>query len=102
MDYIIPILTAVISAASAIIVCLINNHHTIQKALDAQKLDFAQLFAQQQQHIAVLEVKIDTLSERVEKHNSVVERTYDLEKLATEYGALFKGLEKRVDHIEKE
>lgn len=29
--------------------------------------------------IAIIETKIDNLSERVEKHNSVIERTYILE-----------------------
>lgn len=49
--------------------------------------------ANMQQQIALVELKIETLSERVEKHNNVVERTYQLESLT-------KSQEKRIDHIE--
>ena len=33
-----------------------------------------------EQMMKIFEVKLDTLSERVERHNKVVERTYELEK----------------------
>lgn len=56
------ILTAVITGAVSLIVCLITNRAAYNKT------------------IAVLECKIDELSRRVEKHNRVVERTYKLEE----------------------
>lgn len=42
--------------------CLINNH------------------GQQERTRALMEYKLDELAKRVDKHNSVIERTYNLEK----------------------
>lgn len=52
------IICALISAASAIIVCLISQSKT--KAL--------------------IEYKLDELTKRVDKHNNIIERTFALEK----------------------
>lgn len=41
---------------------------------------------------ALIYEKIDELSRRVEKHNSVVERTYELEKTAAKQGEQIKTL----------
>lgn len=60
------ILAAVISAAAALIVCLITNH------------------AQAEKTRALLEYKIDDLTKRMDKHNNVIERTYKLEGQMTE------------------
>lgn len=48
--------------------------------MDALRDDVTQVNATVQQQISVLEIKIDTLSERVEKHNNVIDRTYKLEQ----------------------
>ena len=45
---------------------------------------------------AVMEVKIDELSKRVEKHNSVVERTYRLEQDLAVVKRDVESLEERV------
>lgn len=42
--------------------------------------DITQMGANLQQKVAVIEIQIDTLSSRVEKHNQVVERTFKLEQ----------------------
>lgn len=44
---------------------------------------------------AVMEVKIDELSKRVEKHNNLIERTYDLEKDMVAVKHDLEALEKR-------
>lgn len=44
------------------------------------KDDVTDLGANLQQKIAILEVQIDTLSERVNKHNNVIERMYKCEQ----------------------
>ena len=62
------ILPAVISAAAAILVCLLNNRFQNRKDC-----------ARQEKTISLIEYKIDELSRRVEKHNSVMERTFTLE-----------------------
>ena len=56
------VISACISAAVTLIVCMINNH------------------GQQEKTRALMEYKLDELTKRVEKHNSVVERTYILEE----------------------
>lgn len=63
------IISAVISAGAAIIVCIINSNKQAIK-LEA-KLDNWHSLTDQ---------KIEVLSERVEKHNQVIERTYKLER----------------------
>ena len=56
------IIGAIISAASAIAVCVISNSR------------------QQSKTAALFEYKINELSNRVEKHNKVIERVYRLEQ----------------------
>ena len=63
------IISAVISAGAAIIVCIINSNK------QALKLE-----AQLDKWHTLTDQKIDTLSERVDKHNNLVERMYKLEK----------------------
>ncbi len=53
---------ACISAGVTLLVCLINNR------------------GQQERTRALMEYKLDELAKRVDKHNSVIERTYELEK----------------------
>lgn len=52
------IISALISAASAIAVCVVSQGRTM----------------------SLIEYKLTELTKRVEKHNSLVERTYELEK----------------------
>lgn len=56
------VISAAISAAVTLVVCLINN---AQQAKQTRNL---------------LEYKLSELTKRVDKHNNVVERTYALEK----------------------
>ena len=56
------ILAALISAAAAIIVCIITS--SVQTA-NTKKL---------------IEYRLDQLEAKVDKHNNLVERTYELEK----------------------
>lgn len=48
-----------------------------------------------------LEMQITTLSDRVEKHNSVVERTYALEKATTVLDQAVKVANHRIEDLEK-
>ncbi|MCR4849817.1 MAG: hypothetical protein K5870_01025 [Lachnospiraceae bacterium] len=56
----------------------------LKAEIDSLKEDVTGINATFQQHIAVIDVKIDTLSDRVEKHNNVIERTYKLEQAVTD------------------
>ena len=71
------IISACISAGVTLVVCMINNH------------------GQQEKTRALMEYKLDELTKRVEKHNSVVERTYILEEK-------MKVANHRIDDLEEE
>lgn len=63
------IIAALISAASAVLVCIINSnaqHRKLQAELD--KRDELQAY------------RIDQLEKKVDKHNQVIDRTYKLEQ----------------------
>lgn len=57
-----------------------ENKQLILKNIEDLKDDISAVNATVQQQIAVIDVKIETLSQRVEKHNNVIERTYKLEQ----------------------
>ena len=56
------IISACISAAVTLLVCLISNH------------------GQQEKTRALMEYKLNELTKRVDKHNNAIERTYHLEE----------------------
>jgi hypothetical protein len=76
-------LTALISAASAIAVCLINNH--FQRTESDKKHEAA---------IMLINYQIEELKKAVEKHNSIVERTFALEKKLEVTDTRLEALEK--------
>ena len=64
------IISALIGAAGAIIVCVIQSNAQHQKQQ-----------AQFDKAIGLIEYKIDQLTIKVEKHNNLVARTYKLEEV---------------------
>lgn len=56
------ILAAVISALAAIVVCVISNHYQNENTRN------------------LLEYRLAQLEKKVDKHNNLVERTYEVEK----------------------
>ena len=71
----VAIITAGVSLIGTIITVIVANRQTIATMSEQSKLADERIQGQ----IAVIDTKIQTLSERVEKHNSMVERTYNLE-----------------------
>ena len=59
------------------------------------------LEAQLDKQTALLEQRLGQLSERAEKHNSVIERTYKLEELTALQGEKIKVANHRIDDLEK-
>jgi hypothetical protein len=57
-----------------------KNESMVRDAIEDVKDTVTKTTADTQEHLAVIDLKIETLSERVEKHNKVIERTFDLEK----------------------
>ena len=84
------VVVALISAGAALIVCLINN------AFQAEKAE-----KQRNETIALIQYKIDELSDRVNKHNSIIERTYKLEKRAAVFEEKITVANHRIDDLEK-
>lgn len=84
------IIVALITAASAVacqLVIAANSRKTMQQAqYDSQKL---------------IEYKIDKLSERVDKHNSVIAHTYKLEQDYALIDEKIKVANHRIDDLER-
>ena len=76
------IISAAITAAVTLIVCLITN------------------VSQQAKTRALLEYKIQELTRQVEKHNKVVERVYILEKHEEVVDEKIKTANHRIDDLE--
>lgn len=76
------IVSSLISAAVAIVVCVITQ------------------YAQNKKTIALIEYKIEELSKKVEKHNNLIERTYELEKEARLHDEQIKVANHRIADLE--
>lgn len=74
------IISSVITGVVAIVVCLIQQNKTS----------------------ALIQYKLDELQKHVEKHNQVIERTYELERRADLLEEKQKVANHRIDDLEKE
>ncbi|MFQ7616300.1 hypothetical protein [[Clostridium] scindens] len=77
------IISACISAGVTLIVCLISNR------------------GQQEKTRALMEYKLDELTKRVDKHNSVVERTYNIEQELMVQKEQIKVANHRIEDLER-
>ena len=105
------ILTALISAVVTLLVSIGTWHVTmrqyreknakmVDEAIDAVKDTVTANNADIQQHLAVIDLKIETLSNRVEKHNGVIERTYKLEQESAVQTEQIKVINHRLSDLE--
>lgn len=85
------IIVAVISGGVTLFVCLINNFFQQRKTREENS-----------KTIALIDYKLTELTDRVNKHNSVIERTYNLEKLTELQEEKIKVANHRIDDLEKE
>lgn len=76
------IISACISAAVTLIVCLISNRSQNEKTR------------------ALMEYKLEELTKRVDKHNNVVERTYALEEKMSIHEEQLKVANHRISDLE--
>lgn len=87
---------AIITGTFALIGTLISNWLNMNKITTElyAKLDKQSELSDERikGEIAVLKTEIGTLSKKVEKHNSVIERTYNLEKEVAKQGEQIKTL----------
>ena len=84
------IIPSILSAAVTLIVCLINNHY---QRIETEK--------KHSETIALITYRLDELSDRVDKHNQLIERTYELEKKAEITEEKIKVANHRIDDLEK-
>ena len=83
------VIAAVISAVAAITVCIINSNSQNKK-----------IIAEMDKHNELQAYQIQELKKQVEKHNSVIERTYKLEKEQELEGEKIKVINHRIDDLE--
>lgn len=67
-----PTVTAsLISASAAILVCIVNNWIVTKRTEKAH-----------QDNIVLISYRLEQLEQKVDKHNNLIERTYELERRA--------------------
>ena len=84
------LIPAFVSAAATLAVCLINNHY---QRVEAER--------KHGETLALIEYKITELSERVDKHNNLIERTYKLEQAQSLTEERMKVANHRIDDVER-
>lgn len=106
------IITALISGFTTLLVAMGTWHFTskkdraenkelIMQNIESLKDDITKVNANVQQQIAIIEIKIDELSKRVEKHNNVIERTYKLEQESAVHTEQIKVANHRIEDLER-
>lgn len=73
------IISAVISAAAAIIVCVINQNRLV----------------------SLIEYRLEQLEEKQDKYNNVIVRTYELEKKEEIAQVEMGNMKHQIEHLEK-
>lgn len=116
------IITALISAVASLLVAFGTWHISMKKERDKSTEDLKEVLeahreeylnkirdvqddiskvnATVQQQIAVIEVKMDTLSERVEKHNGIYDKTMQLQQDVALHEEKIKVANHRIDDLE--
>lgn len=91
--------TIVVAAASligTIITVWAANKHTLAELDKKSELSDAKIDAKLERHQAVTDTKIEELTRKVEKHNNMIERTYQLEGRMTEVEHDIRDIKGRV------
>lgn len=116
------IVTALISAVASLVVAFGTWHVSMKKDREKQteevlkmltahreeylseirdvKDDVSRVNATVQNQVSIIEIKIEELSSRVEKHNNVIERTFKLEQECALHEEKIKVANHRIDDLE--
>lgn len=94
------IIAAGISALGAVVVCVITQIVLANKQTDSLRADTREQTTLINGRINVIDVKISTLAEKVEKHNQLVERVYNLEEKATLQEEKMRVANHRIEDLE--
>ena len=84
------IVVALVSAGASLAVCLINNHYQWADAEEKHK-----------ESITLISYRLEQLEKKMDLHNSVVQRTYELEKRADVTDEQIKVINHRIEDLEK-
>ena len=84
------ILASIITGAVAIIVCMINNHFQNIKQAKAHN-----------DNIVLISYRLEQLEQKVDKHNNLVDRTYELERRAEVMEEKIKVGNNRISDLER-
>lgn len=79
-----------ISAGAALLVCLINNHYTRKETEKKHEAN-----------IMLISYRLEELEKKVDKHNNLIERTYELEKVTTQMQEKISVANHRIDDLER-
>lgn len=90
------IVVAVVSLVGTIITVWAANRHTLAELEKKSELSDQRLDAKLERHQAVTDTKIDELTRKVERHNNMIERTYQLEGRMHEVESDIQELKGRV------
>lgn len=85
------ILASIITGVVAIIVCMINNHFQNAKTTKAHN-----------DNIVLISYRLEQLEAKVDKHNNIIERTYDLERRAAVLEEKQDAANHRISDLERE
>lgn len=81
---------AIISAAAAILVCMINNHCQNKRTE-----------AQQKETVNLVLYRLEQLEKKQDKYNNIIFRTYELEKSEAVLEEEIKVANHRIDDLEQ-
>lgn len=84
------ILSSLISAVAALLVCMINNHFQNAKTAKAHN-----------DNIVLVSYRLEQLEQKVMRHNNLIERTYELERRADVLEEKQKTANHRIDDLER-
>lgn len=86
-----PTITAsLISALAALVVCMVNNHFQTKRTEKAH-----------QDNIVLISYRLEELEKKVDKHNNLIERTYELERKTDVLEEKQKVANNRIADLEK-
>lgn len=82
-DIVVTVIAADISGVVTLVVCMVNNHYQASSTR------------------SLIEYKLDELTKRVDLHNGVIERVYNLEKSRDVFEEKLRDANHRIDDLEK-
>ena len=86
-----PTITAsLISALAALVVCMFNNHFQMKRTEKAH-----------QDNIVLISYRLEELEKKVDKHNTLIERTYEVERKIDVLEEKQKVANRRIDSLEE-